>query len=282
MASSRTLRNGLTWFALLCGGLAAGTGCQNKVHDENQRLWQQNRELQARNEEQKAMMEAMNRQPQPAVQQQPVAAAPTTRPAPMPEVSMTPTPPAPSAPAPQPPGNIGGFDTREDPGGRSITVTVPGDVLFDPGQATLKNDVKPSLNRVASTLKQKYAGRPIQVHGHTDSDPIRVSKWKSNQQLSEARADAVRTYLVSQGIDAGQITTVGHGDSQPKSQTTSANRRVEIRVLTSGTADASWTGEGIRSTGTTGGGSRTASASSGTRTSNGARSNGNSQPVLSK
>ena len=280
MASSRTLRNGLTWFALLCGGLVAGTGCQNKVHDENQRLWQQNRELQARNEEQKAMMEAMSRQPAPAPQA-PVAAAPTTRPAPMPEMSMTPTTPMPSGPAPQQaPGNIGGFDTQTDPGGRSITVTVPGDVLFDPGQATLKNDVKPSLNRVASTLKQKYAGRPIQVHGHTDSDPIRVSKWKSNQELSVARADAVRNYLVSQGIDASQITTVGHGDSQPKSQTKSANRRVELRVLTSGTADASWTGEGIRTTNGTSGSSRTAAA----RTNNGstARTNGNSQPVMNK
>jgi hypothetical protein len=80
---------------------------------------------------------------------------------------------------------------------------------------------------------------------------------------------------VQQGIDAGQVTTVGHGDSQPKSQTKSANRRVELRVLTSGTADASWNGAGISSGGSNGNG-RTAAATSGTRSS------GNAQPVMNK
>lgn len=275
----RTLRNGLMTAALLGGSLVAATGCQNKVHDENQRLWQQNRELQARLEERQAM--EARQAPVASAPPPPVTVTPTTRPT-APDIAMAPMQPAPTTPAPQPPpGDVGGFPTVTDPGGRSITVTVPGDVLFDPGQATLKNDIKPSLNRVAATLKQRYAGRPIQVHGHTDSDPIRVSKWKSNQQLSEARADAVRNYLVQQGIEAGQITTVGHGDTQPKSQTKSANRRVEIRVLTSGTADAAWTGEGIRSAGTgSTGGSRTTAARGGS--GNGTRSNGNGQTGLNK
>jgi flagellar motor protein MotB len=70
------------------------------------------------------------------------------------------------------------------------------------------------------------------VEGHTDSDPIKVSQWKSNQELSEARADAVKKYLVSKGVDANSVSTSGLGSSRPKSNDKAANRRVEIVVVT--------------------------------------------------
>lgn len=255
----RAIRNGWMAVAVLCGAGLAGAGCQNKVHDENQRLWQQNRELQARLDERGQMVE----QPRPAQPAPPppivVREAPTTRP-----VAALPPAPAPIAPAPRPQEQIGGFETRTDPGGRSVTVTVPGDVLFDAGRADIKQAVRPALDQVAATLKNQYAGRPIQVHGHTDSDPIKVSKWKSNQELSEARAAAVKNYLVRQGIDAGQVTTVGHGADQPRSQSKASNRRVEIKVNTSGVAS---NGAG----GASGNGAAATPAAAGGRVGNGTR-----------
>jgi OOP family OmpA-OmpF porin len=59
-----------------------------------------------------------------------------------------------------------------------------------------------------------------------------VSRWKSNQELSEARADAVKKYLVSKGLDANMVTVTGLGSTKPKSNDKAANRRVEIVVVT--------------------------------------------------
>ena len=69
------------------------------------------------------------------------------------------------------------------------------------------------------------------MDGHTDSTPIRVSNWKSNQELSEARAAAVKDYLISKGVPASRITTKGWGDTKPRSTDLAKNRRVEIVLL---------------------------------------------------
>ena len=75
------------------------------------------------------------------------------------------------------------------------------------------------------------------MQGHTDSDPIKHSKWASNQELSKARAEAVRKYLLDKGVDASHVAAEGLGDSKPKDAGTTAaakakNRRVEIVVVT--------------------------------------------------
>src|SRR5258708_6437582 len=80
------------------------------------------------------------------------------------------------------------------------------DVFFGAGQATLLPEAKKSLGKVTAALKKEYARKPIRIEGHTDSDPIRKSHWKSNQELSEKRADAVREFLVSKGIESSRIT----------------------------------------------------------------------------
>jgi len=134
--------------------------------------------------------------------------------------------------------NDGGFsrgslssdaDFRPDSEG-GVTATLSGEVLFDSGSATLKASARQSLDRIAGTLKSRYSGRNIRVAGHTDSDPIRRSKWSSNDALSQARADAVMKYLVSKGVPAGRIQAMGYGSSRPKSSK-AASRRVEIQVL---------------------------------------------------
>ncbi len=121
----------------------------------------------------------------------------------------------------------------------NLTATLAGEVLFDSGQATIKSSARPSLDRIASSLKGKYSGYNVRIGGHTDSDPIKksASKWSSNDQLSQARADAVRSYLVNKGVSAGRISAVGYGSSQPKASNSTKsgkaqNRRVEITVLT--------------------------------------------------
>lgn len=107
---------------------------------------------------------------------------------------------------------------------------VVGDVLFDSGQATVKAAAKPQLDRIASTIKSRYSGYNVRVEGHTDSDPIRKSKWKTNDALSEARAEAVKKYLASKGISSGRIDAVGMGSSQPRGSKKDS-RRVEIQVI---------------------------------------------------
>ena len=77
-----------------------------------------------------------------------------------------------------------------------------------------------------------FGGKQIRVEGHTDSDPIKVSRWKSNQELSVARADAVKKYLVSKGVDANEVSVAGFGSDRPKSSDKAQNRRVEIVVVT--------------------------------------------------
>lgn len=121
----------------------------------------------------------------------------------------------------------GGGGTKH--GNQVAEFDVGGDVLFDSGQATVKATAKPKLDQIASTIKSKYSGYDVRVEGHTDSDPIKKSKWKTNEALSEARAEAVRKYLISKGISSSSVSAVGMGSSQPKG-TKKDSRRVEIKV----------------------------------------------------
>jgi flagellar motor protein MotB len=114
---------------------------------------------------------------------------------------------------------------------RGVEVNIPGDVLFASGKADLTANAKKTLAKVAKALNSaEHKGHNVRVEGHTDTDPIRRSKWKDNQQLSEARADAVAAYLQSQGVAGGRLSTVGYGSTQPKA-TKALSRRVEVVVL---------------------------------------------------
>jgi len=114
--------------------------------------------------------------------------------------------------------------------GREVVITIAGDVLFKPGQVTISNEGKRTLDRVAQQLNTQYAGRTIRIEGYTDADPIRKSGWKSNEHLSAERALAVEAYLVSKGVDNNRIYSAAFGPSNPKS-TKAASRRVEIVIL---------------------------------------------------
>ncbi|MEN0021518.1 MAG: OmpA family protein [Planctomycetota bacterium] len=81
-----------------------------------------------------------------------------------------------------------------------VVITVAGDVLFDSGKASLRDESKRTLDGIARTLLRRYPGATYRVEGYTDTDPIRKSGWKSNEHLSAERAIAVEKYLVGRVI----------------------------------------------------------------------------------
>src|SRR5271170_4462498 len=104
------------------------------------------------------------------------------------------------------------------------------DVLFDTGRYTLKPNTQLSLAKVSGIL-QAYPGLKVQVEGYTDS----VGSDQYNQKLSENRADAVRDFLISQGVQTDNISATGYGKSKPvadnaTAQGRSQNRRVNLVV----------------------------------------------------
>lgn len=117
-------------------------------------------------------------------------------------------------------------------------VTVGTDILFSAGRASLTANGKSALNKIVGDLKRNYSGLPIRVYGHTDSDPIKKTKklWQDNLDLSSNRAMAVSRHLISKGIKADLIETIGMGQEHPIASNSSAsgkskNRRVEIIVM---------------------------------------------------
>ncbi len=122
------------------------------------------------------------------------------------------------------------------PIGTGTTITLAGDVLFSSGKASLTTAGKRSVAGAARTILARRGGVRIVVVGHTDSDPIRRSKWRDNEQLSLARATAVASELIAQGVPAGNIQTQGMGARSPVASNTTAlgkakNRRVVIQVV---------------------------------------------------
>jgi outer membrane protein OmpA-like peptidoglycan-associated protein len=104
------------------------------------------------------------------------------------------------------------------------------DVLFDTGKYTLKPNTQVSLAKVA-TILELYPGLKVQVEGYTDS----VGAPALNQKLSENRADAVKNFLVQNGVPQDKATAMGYGATDFVADNTTAagkaqNRRVELIV----------------------------------------------------
>jgi len=99
---------------------------------------------------------------------------------------------------------------------------------FDFNKSTLKPEGKRMVDDAVKVMKDK-PDLKVSVEGHTDS----IGSVAYNQRLSERRANTVRDYMVSQGIDAARITTRGYGKTKPIASNDTAegraeNRRVEI------------------------------------------------------
>jgi len=117
-------------------------------------------------------------------------------------------------------------------------ISVGTDVLFSAGQASLTNEGKKALNKIVNDLKGTYANLPVRVYGYTDSDPIKKTKnrWEDNLDLSANRAMAVTRYLTANGIKHDRIETIGMGETHPVASNSTAagkgkNRRVDVIVV---------------------------------------------------
>lgn len=145
--------------------------------------------------------------------------APAPPPAPAPAPVAAPAPAAKPAPAPAPAPAV------------ASKVTYAADAFFDFDKAVLKPEGKAKLDDLASKVKGINLEVIIAV-GHTDS----VGTDAYNQKLSVQRSEAVKAYLVSQGIEKSRVYTEGKGEKQPVADNKTAdgrskNRRVEIEVV---------------------------------------------------
>jgi outer membrane protein OmpA-like peptidoglycan-associated protein len=120
--------------------------------------------------------------------------------------------------------------TREVEAIRAGTVLTLGDVLFETGQATLLPGAASQLDPLVEYMST-HPDSSVLIEGHTDS----VGSGSYNQQLSQARADAVRSYLASRGIAMSRMLARGMGESIPVATNADSggrqqNRRVEVTV----------------------------------------------------
>ncbi len=194
------------------GVMAVGLlgGCNNELKDENARLKGEVEQLRTENQG----LSQQNQATQAQVQQlQSTVDTLKTQPAPGPATGS----------------GGGGSGRASRGGGSSEVITVAGDVAFGSGQATLTAAGRKELDGIATRIKREHAGQAIRIEGYTDSDPIRKSKWGSNEALSQARAEAVEKYLKSKGV-SNSMEAVGRGAANPKGSK-AASRRVEIKIL---------------------------------------------------
>ena len=111
-----------------------------------------------------------------------------------------------------------------------LKVDIPADVSFDVGRYAIKPNMRPVLDRLASTLNQ-HPVTTVTIVGHTDS----TGSDAVNDPLSVNRAASTRDYLVQRGVSAQRIAVDGRGSRQPVADNSTAsgramNRRVEIFI----------------------------------------------------
>ncbi|MBL8379022.1 MAG: OmpA family protein [Burkholderiales bacterium] len=157
----------------------------------------------------------------------PIVGAACAPPKPAPP-KVAPPPPPPKA-QPQPPKPQ--VQKPKPPAQASLKVTFAADAFFDFNKAVLKPEAKAKLDDLVGKLKGIALEVVIAV-GHTDS----VGGDAYNQKLSVKRAEAVKAYLVTKGIEPNRIYTEGKGKKQPVADNKTAegrakNRRVEIEVV---------------------------------------------------
>ena len=120
---------------------------------------------------------------------------------------------------------------------KGLVITVVGDVLFDSGRAKIRPGAHEILNKIGTVLNENVPGLNVGIEGHTDNQPIKFSGWKSNWELSTARALSVLHYLVDQkSVSPERVSAIGYGEYRPVASNDTrggrqSNRRVEIVII---------------------------------------------------
>lgn len=115
-----------------------------------------------------------------------------------------------------------------------IVVSFPDSVAFPSGSAVLSASFHRVLDKLSATLEQTEG--EILIAGHTDSTPIATERFRSNWDLSTARAVSVIHYWLNHSVlPSARLTAQGHAESRPvaindTAQNRAANRRVEISI----------------------------------------------------
>ncbi len=117
-----------------------------------------------------------------------------------------------------------------------IEVEFKTDILFRSGVAAVSATAEPVLAQLAATLRP--FSNPIRVEGYTDDRPIRTAAFRSNWELSAARAASVVHLLTDNGMNPGKLAVVAYGEYRPlrpndSPESRNANRRVVIVILNS-------------------------------------------------
>lgn len=118
--------------------------------------------------------------------------------------------------------------------GRMI-VELASAILFDSGKTELKPAGKTALDEIVTAL-QSVNDRDFLVAGHTDTDPIKTKRFKSNWDLSTARAVEVVNYMITKGFPAAHLGAAGFAESDPVASNDNPdgkaqNRRIEIVLM---------------------------------------------------
>jgi OOP family OmpA-OmpF porin len=153
-------------------------------------------------------------------------AQPEPKPAPPPAPKPAPPPAPKPAPAPEQP-----KPAPEKPKPVAEKVTFAADVLFDFDKAVIKPEGRSKLDDISAKAKGVNLEVVIAI-GHADS----IGSDAYNQRLSVRRAESVKAYLVSKGVEANRVYTEGKGEKQPVADNKTRdgrakNRRVEIEVI---------------------------------------------------
>ena len=110
-------------------------------------------------------------------------------------------------------------------------IVVLENIFFEQSRPDITRESYPSLRKLANVLKRR-SDVIVRIEGHTDNVGIK----KDLMELSWKRAEAIKLFLIKQGVSEENIQTIGYGDSHPLNNNSTEflreqNRRVEIRVI---------------------------------------------------
>jgi chemotaxis protein MotB len=120
---------------------------------------------------------------------------------------------------------------------KGLVITFVADILFDSGKSKLRPESYATMDKVSRVLIENVPDLKIGIEGYTDNEPIQASGWKSNWELSVARALSVLHYLQDEkAVEGSRLSAVGYGEQQPVADNAGKegrqlNRRVEIVIM---------------------------------------------------